>query len=77
MGVQRSLCPSQRALRSVKERKCPFFLSFVVGANDAFKVEIAGFVFAPTLVREPFVRRRKKYAKMSLDEQKRANFVRV
>ena len=44
----------------------------MVGANDTFKVEIAGFAFAPTLVRKPFVEKSKTVLEWSVDELKRA-----
>ena len=40
----------------------------MVGANDSFKVERAGFAFAPTLVRKLFAEKRKTVLKWSIDE---------
>ena len=49
----------------------------MVGANDTFKVEIAGFAFAPTLVRKPFVEERKTMLKWSAGELRRAKKIAV
>jgi len=44
----------------------------MVGANAVVKVDIVGFAFAPTLVRKPFVGKRKTVLKWSIDELERA-----
>jgi len=44
----------------------------MVGANAVVKVDMVGFSFAPTLVRKPFVEKRKTVLEWSIDELERA-----